>query len=64
VNLADQPAKATFRLKLDPKLRSAEVRGESRELAVQSASFTDSFAPYEVHLYRLKAGAGDSQKTQ
>jgi hypothetical protein len=34
----------------------AEVLGETRKVPVKTSAFADSFAPYEVHLYRL-AGA-------
>jgi hypothetical protein len=57
VNLANKAAEATFSLNFDFNPKAIEVRGESREIAMNSASFTDAFGPYEVHLYRVKRPA-------
>jgi hypothetical protein len=32
---------------------SVTVWGENRELATSGNAFSDSFGPYEVHVYRL-----------
>ena len=53
VNLANAPTRATFALHEMKTGTEAEVLGESRRLAVQRETFTDEFAPYAVHLYRL-----------
>ena len=53
VNLANAPTRATFTLRERKTGPQAEVLGESRRLPVQGETFTDEFAPYAVHLYRL-----------
>ncbi len=53
VNLANQPTRAAFTF-LDPnRARQAEVLGESRLIPVPGQNFSDNFAPYAVHLYKL-----------
>jgi len=32
---------------------SATVLGESRAIAVDGGTFSDAFAPYDVHLYQI-----------
>ncbi len=44
---------ATFTLK-DGKATTAEVIGEGRRIPVTKGRFTDTFAPYDVHLYRFR----------
>jgi hypothetical protein len=46
-------AQGTFTVRGLPQTAHAEVLGESRTLLVQGGRFTDAFAPYEVHLYRI-----------
>ncbi len=53
VNLANEPARATFSLKELSSGADVEVLAESRRVAVQDKAFADEFAPYAVHLYRL-----------
>ena len=48
-----QLAKATFTCK-EHAVRTAEVLGENRSLTPTDGVFADDFAPYGVHLYRLK----------
>ncbi|MCC7264766.1 MAG: hypothetical protein IT369_19795 [Candidatus Latescibacteria bacterium] len=37
--------------------KSAEVLGESRHIEIKDGSFTDAFADYAVHLYRIEGAA-------
>ena len=37
-----------------PNTAHAEVMGEARTVTVQGGRFTDAFAPYAVHLYRIQ----------
>ena len=53
VGMRNAPAKATFQLKGLPPDASAEVLDEGRKVSIQHGHFTDSFAPYDVHLYRI-----------
>lgn len=50
-------AQGTFQLSGAPGNRRAEVLGEGRNIAIENGRFTDDFADYGVHLYRI-AGAG------
>jgi hypothetical protein len=52
-NMADSRANGAFTLLEPVKGSRAEVLGEGRGVAIANRKFTDSFAPYEVHLYRL-----------
>jgi hypothetical protein len=52
-NLSDKPVQAAFTLK-EPGAATGEVLGESRHISVQKGGFTEDFAGYGVHLYRLK----------
>ena len=36
-----------------PKTARAEVIGENRTVTVTGGKFEDTFAPYEVHLYKI-----------
>jgi hypothetical protein len=47
---------ATFKLKGISDSPTAEVLGEQRTVATKTGSFTDHFAPWEVHLYRVRQG--------
>ena len=51
--MRNRPATATFRCK-QLAAASAEVIGESRTITLTDGGFTDAFAAYAVHLYRLK----------
>lgn len=53
VAMRNRPAKATFRLAQSVAAK-AEVLGESRTIDVTDRDFADEFAPYAVHLYRLR----------
>ena len=39
----------------EPSEGSVEVLGEGREIPLQNGKFSDDFAEYEVHLYRVRA---------
>jgi hypothetical protein len=55
VAMAGAPTKATFsKLTNLPMGASAEVLGENRKIAIQDASFSDDFAGYGVHLYKIQ----------
>jgi len=53
VNLRNQSSRATLAIRNKAAAENAEVLGESRSLSVQAGNFTDDFAPYAVHLYRI-----------
>jgi len=54
VRVENGPAKATFRLKDQARGRRVEVIDEDhRRLPVTRSAFSDTFKPYEVHLYRI-----------
>jgi hypothetical protein len=44
---------ATFTLRDFPATASAEVLGETRSIDVAGGVFSDSFASYGIHLYRI-----------
>ncbi|KPK39756.1 MAG: hypothetical protein AMJ65_11180 [Phycisphaerae bacterium SG8_4] len=44
---------ATFTLRDLPGAGSVEVLGENRAVTMQNGVFTDSFGPWDVHLYRI-----------
>ena len=54
VSMRPGPATATFSLRDFSDNRTVTVIGESREIALTSGSFEDSFTDYAVHLYRVK----------
>jgi len=54
VGMRNAPATATFALPRAGARAVAEVLGESRTIPLQDGRFTDRFAPYEVHLYRIR----------
>ena len=56
VRMENSPAKARFELRGMRGSAAAEVLGENRRVAVQDGRFTDEFAPYGVHLYRIELG--------
>jgi len=47
---------ASFKLKGIAGSPTAEVLGEQRTVVTKTGSFTDHFAPWEVHLYRVRQG--------
>jgi hypothetical protein len=53
VGMRDGRTTATFSLKEVPQAASVEVIDEHRTVALEGGAFRDSFAPWEVHLYRL-----------
>ncbi len=53
VAMRDAPTTATFTCK-QKGTATVEVLGENRTLKLKEGVFTDTFAPYAVHLYRLK----------
>ena len=57
VNLRNQAVQVTFLLHGNESSGRAEVLDESRSLPVQGGNYSDEFAPYAVHLYRVNAGA-------
>lgn len=54
VALRDAPVSATFAFPQFHPLKTTQVLGESREIHLQNGQFSDSFAPYGVHLYRIR----------
>jgi hypothetical protein len=53
VNLSPQPAEAAFTLKL-AAVSKAIVLEEKRTIAISERTFSDKFAGYAVHLYRVE----------
>jgi hypothetical protein len=53
VNMRNSPTGATFTLQGLPPGASGEVLGEGRNVELVGESFSDEFAPYQVHLYRF-----------
>ena len=47
------PAQGTFTVRGLRRAAQAEVLGEGRTILVKGGRFTDAFAPYAVHLYRI-----------
>jgi hypothetical protein len=54
VNTHPTGTSAEISLKGTPARRNAEVLGESRTIALAKGVLSDRFAPYEVHIYKLK----------
>jgi hypothetical protein len=54
VNLRNHPTRGAFSVSGLPASATADVLGESRDLAVRVGEFADDFQPYAVHLYRLR----------
>ncbi|HEC02095.1 MAG TPA: hypothetical protein ENI81_01035 [Phycisphaerales bacterium] len=48
---------ATFTLRGLEGRKAVEVLGENRVVASQDGVFTDSFGPWDVHIYRIRRGA-------
>jgi hypothetical protein len=55
VNMRNRPTRGTFAINHLPRRASAEVLGESRQLETMNGEWSDDFAGYAVHLYRLAA---------
>lgn len=54
VAMRNQAVHGTFRLQEVPTgAEVVEVLGESRRIALRNSEFSDSFEPYEAHLYRI-----------
>jgi len=47
-------ARGAFQLSGPRGEKSAEVLGEGRNIAIKDGAFTDAFADYAVHLYRIE----------
>jgi hypothetical protein len=54
VGMRNTAARGSFEVGSLPRRATAEVLGESRHLPVKEGRFEDHFAPYEVHLYRIR----------
>jgi len=54
VAMRNETTTATFTLQQMAGEKTVEVLGENRSLAAKDGSFTDRFAPWEVHLYRFE----------
>lgn len=54
VGMRNQRARAAFTLHGLPKTATAAVIGENRRVPVRNGRFEDDFAPYAVHLYRIR----------
>ena len=54
VGMRNAPATASFEVTDLPPTCTAEVLGEDRQIEVKDGRFSDEFAPYAVHLYRLR----------
>lgn len=58
VGMRHRPTSATFTLNDPPaNVKAVEVIGEDRSIPLEAGTFRDDFAPYAVHLYRVRAGA-------
>jgi len=55
VGMRNAATTGTFTVPAAAEGASVEVIGESRTLPLKSGRFSDSFQPYDVHLYRLKS---------
>lgn len=54
LNNEDKTSTATFTVKKSKQiLKSLPVFGEKRSVALKEGRFTDSFAPYAVHIYKI-----------
>ena len=55
VGMRDGPTRATFKMNGLTGEKKVNVLGENRTIIAQDGNFTDEFAPWEVHLYQVKA---------
>ncbi len=53
VGMRNAPARGDFTIAGVPASATVEVIGEDRTIAARDGRFTDDFAPYDVHLYRI-----------
>ena len=53
VAMRNAPTRGTFTLNDPPKAATATVLGEQRQVPVHDGTFEDTFAPYDVHIYKL-----------
>lgn len=53
VGMRNSATKAVFTVPSASDAQTVEVIGEARTLRVHNGKFIDTFAPYDVHLYRL-----------
>ena len=58
VGMRDGKAEATFTLGGLNGASAVEVLGEDRTIAAKNGSFSDRFAPWDVHLYRMSHASG------
>src|SRR5262249_31161745 len=54
VGMRNGATRASFEVKGLPGSTTAEVIGEGRRVPVTGGRFEDAFAPYAVHLYRIR----------
>jgi hypothetical protein len=54
VEMEGKQASAEFKPNSAKRTESVEVIGEDRTITFREGSFTDSFKPWDVHLYRLR----------
>lgn len=54
VGMRNEATRGVFSVKGLPRGARAEVIGEGRVLEVEEGRFSDQFAPYDVHLYRIR----------
>ncbi len=55
INMRNKPTRGTFSFRELPVNATVETLGESRPLNITRREFSDDFAGYEVHLYRVRA---------
>jgi hypothetical protein len=53
LNFSDQAVTKTVTLQGVSGASSAAVHGENRSVALSNGSFSDTFAPYSVHVYQV-----------
>ena len=54
VGMRNQPTEATFSIKDFPISTNIEVVGENRTRKVEQGTFSDTFQPYDVHIYKIR----------
>jgi hypothetical protein len=54
VNMINAPIQAAFKLESLTGVSGVEVLEEGRQVAVKDGRFTDTYKPYEVHLYGIR----------
>jgi len=57
VGMRNAPTTGSFSLSVLSSTATVEVLGESRSFTAKGGTFTDSFKPYDVHLYRITSQA-------